>query len=183
MATVDTLADAIMAAASLHGLEMQPKTAVLIGAQLAPYGLGPLELRRAITRIAARGERVSWIAIVRALDDAWPAPEEAWDLARRGKRMPSLALQALRLAEGTRLRDDELYRAFRRIYDRLVAEALVEGRIRCEWIELRPAAPKLPPPRLSDEERAEILEALRRLAYRLGPPMADARLRASRRDA
>jgi hypothetical protein len=162
-----------MAAASFHGLQIERQTAVLIGAQLAPYGLGPLELRNAITRIAARGERVSWIAIVRALDDAWPGPEEAWDLARRGKRMPSLALQALGLAEGTRLRDDELYRTFRRCYDRLVAEALVEGRIRCEWIELEPSAPQLPPPGPSDEDRQEILGALQRLAYRLGRPMPD----------
>jgi hypothetical protein len=162
-----------MAAASFHGLQIQRQTAVLIGAQLAPYGLGPLELRNAITRIAARGERVSWIAIVRALDDAWPGPEEAWGLARRGKRMPSLALQAMRIAEGTRLRDDELYRTFRRCYDRLVAEALVEGRIRCEWVEVEPAAPQLPPPGPSDEDRAEILGALRRLACSLGRPMPD----------
>jgi hypothetical protein len=162
-----------MAAAAFHGLQIQRQTAVLIGAQLAPYGLGPLELRNAITRIAARGDRVSWIAIVRALDDAWPGPEEAWDLARRGKRMPSLALQAMRIAEGTRLRDDELYRTFRRVYDRLVAEALVEGRIRCEWIELEPSAPQLPPPGPSEEDRAEILGALQRLAHRLGRPMPD----------
>jgi len=173
MATVDILADAIMAAASFHGLEIQRQTAVLIGAQLAQYGLTPIELRHAITRLAARGERVSWIAIVRALDDAWPPPEEAWDMARRGKRMPSLALQALRLAEGTRLRDDELYRTFRRCYDRLVAEALVEGRIRCEWVELKPAVAQLPPPGPSEEDRQEMLGALQRLAYRLGRAMPE----------
>jgi hypothetical protein len=162
-----------MAAASFHGLAVERQTAVLIGAQLAQYGLTAIELRHAITRLAARGERVSWIAIVRALDDAWPSPEEAWDLARRGKRMPSLALQALRLAEGTRLRDEELYRTFRRCYDRLVAEALVEGRIRCEWVELEPSALQLPPPGPSDEDRREILGALQRLACSLGRPMPD----------
>jgi hypothetical protein len=157
----------------LSGLSVEPATAAAIAAQLAQYGLTPLELRHAITRIAARGERVSWIAIVRALDDAWPSPEEAWDMARRGKRMPSIAMQALHLAEGTRLRDEELYRTFRRVYDRLVAEALVEGRIRCEWVELEPSAPQLPPPGPSEDDRREILHALQRLAYRLGRPMPD----------
>jgi hypothetical protein len=175
MATVDTLVDAIMVGARLSGLSIEAGTAAAIAAQLAQYGLTPLELRRAITRIAARGERISWIAIVRALDDAWPGPEEAWDLARRGKRMPSLALQALRIAEGTRLRDEELYRAFRRAYDRLVAEALVEGRIRCEWVEPDPGLPQLPPPGPSEEDRREILGALERLARRLGRPVPDER--------
>jgi hypothetical protein len=168
---IDVLTDAIVVAAGCAGIPIDRTTAAAIAAQLAQYNITPLELRHAITRIAARGDRVSWIAIVRALDDAWPGPEEAWDLARRGKRMPSLALQAMRIAEGTRLRDEELYRTFRRCYDRLVAEALVEGRIRCEWVELEPAAPQLPPPGPSEEDRQEILGALQRLAHRLGRPM------------